>query len=152
MASPTADVVIRTITSEDSAALAALESRCDGAARWGEAAYRDIGSNGITGWAAARGDVLLGLVLVRAVADETEILNLAVDPNARRQGIGARLVAHAIEVVKRANVKDIYLEVRESNSGARAFYSSMSFAEQGRRKNYYSQPVEDALLLVRRLH
>jgi len=38
--------------------------------------------------------------------------------------------------------------VRESNSGARAFYSSRGFTEQGRRKNYYSQPVEDALLLV----
>ncbi len=152
MAQPSDDLVIRALTTENATALAALELRCVGAARWGEAAYRDIGLNGITGWVGARGNVVVGFVLVRAVADEMEILNLAVNPDARRQGIAARLVAHAIEEVKRADVKRVYLEVRESNSGARAFYSAKGFAEQGRRKNYYSQPVEDALLLTLRLH
>jgi ribosomal-protein-alanine N-acetyltransferase len=146
------DLVIRRIAIEDASALAALELRCDGAARWGEAAYREIGMSGITGWVAARGTAVLGFVLVRVVADEMEILNLAVDPEARRQGIAERLVAHTIEEVKRADVMRVYLEVRESNSGARAFYSAKGFAEQGRRKNYYSQPGEDALVLVLRLH
>jgi ribosomal-protein-alanine N-acetyltransferase len=89
-----------------------------------------------------------GFVLVRALADEMEILNLAVDPNAHRQGIGGRLVQQAIEEVRRAGVKRVYLEVRESNAAARAFYSNAGFTELRRRKNYYSQPVEDALLLV----
>jgi [ribosomal protein S18]-alanine N-acetyltransferase len=152
MASASDDLVIRPIALEDADALAALESRCVGAARWGETAYRNFGDNGITGWAARRGNVVLGFVLVRAVADEMEIMNLAVDQDARRQGIAARLLAHAIEVVKRANVERVYLEVRESNSDARAFYSARGFTEQGRRKDYYSQPVEDALLLALRLH
>jgi ribosomal-protein-alanine N-acetyltransferase len=94
---------------------------------------------------------VLGFVLVRAVADEMEIMNLAVDPDSRLQGIARRLLADAIDEVRRADVKRVYLEVRESNSAARAFYSSAGFVEQGRRKNYYSHPAEDALLLALRL-
>jgi ribosomal-protein-alanine N-acetyltransferase len=146
------EFVIRALMVKDAGDLAALESRCVGVARWGEAGYRDIGANGIIGWAATRGNVVLGFILVRAVADEMEILNLAVDPDSRRQGIARRLLTHAIEKVQREDVERVYLEVRESNSAARAFYSSAGFAEQGRRKNYYSQPPEDALLLVLRLH
>jgi ribosomal-protein-alanine acetyltransferase len=148
MALPSAEIVIRPIGLDDAGALSALESRCEGAAKWGESAYRDISTNGITGWAATRGSVILGFIAARSVADEMEILNLGVDPEARRQGIGARLVAQAVEAGREARVRRVYLEVRESNSGAQAFYTSLGFAERGRRKNYYSQPVEDALVLA----
>jgi ribosomal-protein-alanine N-acetyltransferase len=151
MALPADELVIRPIAVDEADALAGLELRCVGAARWGEAAYRDLAANGITGWVVAREKVMLGFILVRAVADEMEILNLAVDPDSRRQGVARRLLTQAIEGVRRADVKGVYLEVRESNSSARAFYSSAGFTEQGRRKSYYSQPVEDALLLVLRL-
>jgi [ribosomal protein S18]-alanine N-acetyltransferase len=151
MAVPSGDFVIRPLDRDDAVVLAALELRCVGAARWRDAGYREIGTGGIAGWAAVREGTILGFVLARAVADEMEILNLAVDPDARRQGIAARLVARAVEEVRRADVKRVYLEVRESNSTARAFYLSTGFAEQGRRKNYYSQPSEDALVLVLRL-
>jgi ribosomal-protein-alanine acetyltransferase len=151
MAFPPAEIVIRQIGSDDAGALALLESRCEGAAKWGESAHRDISASGISGWAATREDLILGFIAARSVADEIEILNLGVDPEARRQGIGARLVAQAVEVSREAGVRRVYLEVRESNSGARAFYSSLGFAEQGRRKNYYSQPVENALVLSIRL-
>jgi ribosomal-protein-alanine acetyltransferase len=148
MAFRTDDFVIRTLTAEDAVALAELESRCVGSARWGETAYQEIAADGIVGWATTREKVLAGFILVRTAADEMEILNLAVDPEKRRKGIAARLFSRAIEDAKRADVKRVYLEVRESNSAARAFYLSRGFAEGGRRKNYYSQPVEDALLLV----
>jgi [ribosomal protein S18]-alanine N-acetyltransferase len=151
MAPPVTDFVIRPLTSEDAGALAELESRCAGVAKWGEAAYRDIGADGTTGWAAARENILIGFVLVRAVTDEMEVFNVAVDPNERRKGIARRLLEHSIEDAKRAQVKRVYLEVRESNSGARAFYASEKFEERWRRKNYYSQPVEHALVLVLRL-
>jgi [ribosomal protein S18]-alanine N-acetyltransferase len=152
MAMTADEFVIRPITIDDAGALADLELRCVGAARWGEAALHDVGANGYTGWAATRGKVMLGFILVRAVGDEMEILNLAVDPDSRRQGIARRILTHAIAEVRRADVTGVYLEVRESNSAARAFYSATGFTEQGRRKNYYSQPAEDALLLVLRLH
>jgi ribosomal-protein-alanine N-acetyltransferase len=146
------EFVIRALTGDDAGALAELESRCVGAAKWGEASYRDIGAEGLIGWAAARENVVLGFILVRALADEMEVFNLAVDPSERRKGIAARLLERSIEDAKRAGVKRVYLEVRESNSGARAFYASKKFEERWRRKNYYSQPVENALVLVLRLH
>jgi ribosomal-protein-alanine N-acetyltransferase len=145
------DFVIRAIGTEDAGALVELESRSVGSARWGEADYREIAAGGFVGWAAIREKVLLGFILVRAVVDEMEILNLAVEPNERRKGIAERLVAQSIDDAKRANVKRVYLEVRESNSGARAFYASMKFEERWRRKNYYSQPTEHALVLMLRL-
>jgi [ribosomal protein S18]-alanine N-acetyltransferase len=152
MALPSDELVIRLLEPGDSVAIAELESRSAGAAKWGEAAYRNIGADRITGWAAARENVLKGFILVRTLTDEMEILNLAVEPDARRKGTGARLLACAIEEAKRANVKHVYLEVRESNSAARGLYASAGFTEQGRRKKYYSQPVADALLLILRLH
>ena len=94
---------------------------------------------------------MVGFILVRVLTDEMEVFNVAVDPNERRMGIAARLLELSIEYAKRARVKRVYLEVRESNSGARAFYASKKFEERWRRKNYYSQPVENALVLVLRL-
>lgn len=152
MASPSTGFLIRSIGPDDAGAFATLELRCVGAATWGESAYRDFGANGFTGWAATRENILLGFIVARSVADEMEVMNLGVDPNARRQGIGAQLVARAMDAGRAAGVRRIYLEVRESNSGARAFYSSLGFVEEGRRKNYYSQPVEDALVMAVALH
>ena len=90
-----------------------------------------------------------GLVAFRMVSDEAEILNLAVNSKQRRQGIGSRLLETMIEACKAAGVNKIFLEVRESNGGARKFYSRMGFKEDGRRRQYYREPAEDALVLVR---
>jgi ribosomal-protein-alanine N-acetyltransferase len=57
----------------------------------------------------------------------------------------------AVEAAAAAGARRAFLEVRESNAGARAFYSKMGFVEAGRRKNYYREPAEDALLLSRTL-
>ncbi len=65
MAMTADEFVIRPITIDDAGALADLELRCVGAANWGEAAYREIGANGMIGWAAARENVVLGFILVR---------------------------------------------------------------------------------------
>jgi ribosomal-protein-alanine N-acetyltransferase len=143
-----ADIVIRRIRAEDTSSLVALQKRCEGAAQWSEAAYQDLEATGIKGWATIQAGTYLGFILVRAVADEMEILNLAVDPAARRRRIGCALVGRAIEDARQACVRQIHLEVRESNGAARQFYLSAGFAEYGRRTNYYSQPVEDALRMV----
>ena len=145
-------IVIRPIRAEDAGSLLALQMRCEAAAQWSEASYRDLEANSIKGWVALHDSTILGFVLSRAVQGEMEILNLAVDPSVRRSRIGSDLVARAIEEARQFGVKQVHLEVRESNSAARAFYLSAGFTEHGRRKNYYSQPVEDALLLVFHLH
>lgn len=83
-----------------------------------------------------------------AVADEAEILNLAVDKEKRRCGIGRELLARMIKAVTDRGARRVYLEVRESNIGARALYSSFGFAETGIRRNYYRLPAEDAILML----
>jgi tRNA threonylcarbamoyladenosine biosynthesis protein TsaB len=145
-------ITIRHLTSEDARDISLLEPLCPEAPRWGEAGYRQIGSNGIEGWAAVNRGTLTGFVVVRVAADEMEILNLMVNPSARRQKIASRLIAAAYAHAEKAGVKRIYLEVRESNAKARAFYLAQGFEEHGRRKNYYAEPAEDALTLGKKLN
>jgi ribosomal-protein-alanine N-acetyltransferase len=93
--------------------------------------------------------IVCGLVVFRTMADEAEILNLAVDSTRRCRGIGSRLMEDAVAACKAARVKRIFLEVRDSNDAARKFYLRMGFTQVGRRRKYYSEPVEDALVLAR---
>lgn len=92
-----------------------------------------------------------GFILIRVVADEAEILTLAVRPSGRRQGLGARLVRAAEARALAAGAERIFLEVAEDNPGARALYAGLGFQPMGRRPRYYARqtgPSVDALLLV----
>lgn len=90
----------------------------------------------------------IGFVVGRLVADELEILNLAVGKAFRRQGIATQLVGVALSDARAARVRQTFLEVRASNGGAIALYARLGFRVCGRRAKYYREPVEDALLLV----
>ena len=90
-----------------------------------------------------------GYVVAWFVADEGEIANLAVSPSKRRQGLGMALLDETLQDAGRLGVKNMYLEVRNSNEAARALYASRGFDEVGRRRNYYRKPVEDAIVLRR---
>ena len=92
---------------------------------------------------------LLGYLIVLRAADQAEVANLAVQPIARRAGIGGLLLDGFLGRAAAAGVKSVFLEVRESNVGARALYESRGFALAGRRRQYYRKPVEDALVLRR---
>jgi tRNA threonylcarbamoyl adenosine modification protein YeaZ/ribosomal-protein-alanine acetyltransferase len=146
---PKGKIILRPLTREDAPELSSIESLCPEAPHWGEIGYQQIGVNGIEGWGAHTGNSLDGSVLVRVVADEMEILNVAVKPMARRRGMASRLLTEAFAHASKHTVTRAYLEVRESNAGARAFYTSQGFSEQGRRKRYYADPTEDALVLVK---
>jgi ribosomal-protein-alanine N-acetyltransferase len=90
-----------------------------------------------------------GYVIAFAIGDDAELLNVAVEPPSRGQGFaGSMLDAVLIELGHRG-VRAAFLEVRESNTAARALYGSRGFREIGRRKNYYRRPVEDALVMRR---
>ena len=92
-----------------------------------------------------------GFILIRTVADEAEILTLAVRPAGRRQGLGARLVRAATDRARAAGATRMFLEVAEDNAPARALYDALGFAAAGRRPRYYARadgPAADALLLV----
>jgi ribosomal-protein-alanine N-acetyltransferase len=92
-----------------------------------------------------------GFILIRVVADEAEILTLAVRPVARRSGLGARLVEAAVVRAAALGAERMFLEVAEDNVAARALYARAGFHEAGRRRGYYSRndgSREDALVLA----
>ena len=94
---------------------------------------------------------IVGYTVARWVMEQGEILNLAVHPAHRRRRIASRLLHAALDALWDEGVRLAFLEVRESNGGARAFYERHGFSEVGRRRNYYRRPREDALVLARPL-
>ncbi|MEW6585198.1 MAG: ribosomal protein S18-alanine N-acetyltransferase [Nitrospirota bacterium] len=97
------------------------------------------------------GDRLVGYVCVNYLFDEAHILNLAVHPDFRRRGLATGMMNHILSELKKRGCKYIYLEVRVSNTTARAFYERFDFRVAGARKKYYVNPVEDAVLMMRRM-
>jgi [ribosomal protein S18]-alanine N-acetyltransferase len=90
---------------------------------------------------------LVGYIMLYSVADEAHILNLAVHRARRRKGHGSRLISHAIDHSEKRGVSDFFLEVRESNHGAQGLYGKHGFRIIGRRKRYYTETKEDALVM-----
>jgi ribosomal-protein-alanine N-acetyltransferase len=82
------------------------------------------------------------------VYEEMHILNLAVHPAHRRQGIARRLLSEGLAQARNLGAELAWLEVRPSNTAARALYESFGFKEVGRRPRYYDDTQEDALLLT----
>jgi ribosomal-protein-alanine N-acetyltransferase len=99
---------------------------------WSEASFQALlNQPGVTGFIDERG----GIVVIRVVADEAEILTIGVA--APRQGIGKTLMQAAIAHAHSLNAATLHLEVAASNTAARALYKSLGFKQTGRRKNYY---------------
>ena len=90
---------------------------------------------------------IMGFIVGRVVADEWEIENIAVSGPARRKGLGAHLLGEFLNMMRRRGGRTVFLEVRESNLAARKLYEKWAFLETGRRKSYYQDPPEDALVL-----
>lgn len=91
--------------------------------------------------------VLCGYCIMLHVLDEGEIANVAVMPSRRRRGIAARLLDDALTTAAALNLATVFLEVRLSNDPARGLYASRGFEPIGRRRAYYREPLEDALVL-----
>ncbi|MGA9801093.1 MAG: ribosomal protein S18-alanine N-acetyltransferase [Terriglobales bacterium] len=89
---------------------------------------------------------LQGFVVARVVDREWEIENIAIAGAARRRGLGTRLLGELLDLARAQNAAALFLEVRESNQAARALYEKWAFVESGRRRGYYKDPPEDAIL------
>jgi ribosomal-protein-alanine N-acetyltransferase len=141
--------MIRPMLPPEKDAVASLFAGAPEAAHWSVQDLVQLEAVGARVWVEVQGDELAGAVASREVAGEAEILNLAVGAAWRRRGIGGRLMQTALEAARANGVGRVFLEVRESNATARAFYQRLGFSQEGRRRNYYSDPPEDALLLSR---
>ncbi len=84
---------------------------------------------------------------VRFQLPDMDILNLAVSPDRRRRGLGRRLLSSLLDHAAGNGVQSVFLEVREGNEKARKLYENAGFAETQRRRGFYREPLEDAILM-----
>lgn len=90
---------------------------------------------------------IVGYSVFWAVTDQGELGNVAIDKDHRGKGIGRKLIEAVLARAAERGTREIFLEVRKSNFGAQALYGQFGFYEVARRKNYYLQPSEDALVM-----
>ena len=115
---------------------------------WSERSIASELDNKLAFWlVATEGENVAGYIGSQTVMDETDMMNVAVHPDFRRRGIAEALVNGLVDALKTQGSHCLTLEVRASNAPAIALYEKLGFSEIGRRKNYYRNPREDALIL-----
>ncbi|HBY21660.1 MAG: ribosomal-protein-alanine N-acetyltransferase [Clostridiales bacterium GWE2_32_10] len=90
---------------------------------------------------------LIGYVGFWHIVDEAHVTNICVDSSAQRNGVGMLMMGHLIDFCKSKNIIGVTLEVRKLNEKAINFYHKLGFKNEGIRKNYYSNPQEDAIIM-----
>lgn len=139
---------LRRATSADLPALLEIERRAF-PSPWPEGAFaRELDLPQAEVWIAETEAGPRGYLDLWLLVGEVEILNVAVDPVARRQGFGVALVSHAIQRANDVEAGSIFLEVRRSNESAIALYQRCGFHQVGLRKRYYQDNAEDAVLMA----
>lgn len=137
------------LTENDIRDIAELEGLCF-STPWSEEAIKES-LNGINTFTGVKvNGKLAGYLSFYQIAGECYINNIAVNPNYRRQGVAKALLCELMHLCVSGEYEFVSLEVRSSNSAAINLYSAFGFKEEGRRKNYYSFPTEDAVILTRR--
>lgn len=127
--------------------IAHLETQCF-SDPWSEKSIASELENPLSLWLVAEENgQVWGYVGSQTVLDESDMMNVAVDPGFRRQGVARALIATLIAELSKMGSRCLRLEVRVSNENARALYARMGFQQLGLRKNYYHNPKEDALIL-----
>ena len=146
-------IEIRALTQADLEQVLAITAASPDAASWSRPAYEALLQAPRHGccYVAELDALVVGFVCFRVAGDEAELLNLAVLPSYRRQGIGARLLEQMFREAATRGAARIFLEVRETNQSAIGLYQRYGFAVSMRRRGYYSDPPADALVLVKNL-
>jgi ribosomal-protein-alanine N-acetyltransferase len=158
------DIGVREAGTAHAGVLARLHEACfSGEERWNAAAFARLtsmpGVRAFVAFRKARGEAEaaarpIGLVVVRGAVDEAEIVTLGVCPEARREGVGARLLRSAMTAARDCGAAALHLEVAEDNVAGQALYRAAGFVETGRRKGYYRRSdgsAVDARILSRPL-
>ena len=143
------DIIIRRMTERDLDAVAGIERRTFPRPWAREVFAKDLGQNPAARWLVAeRDDAVIGFIGTWIIIDESEITNFAVAEEARRQGVGRRLLSAALQYLSNLGASCCTLEVRAGNEPAKALYTSLGFIRVGLRKKYYEDNGEDAWLML----
>ena len=138
---------IVTMTEAHVAQVAALEKLCF-SDPWSENSVASELKNPLSLWLVAlEGETVAGYIGSQSVEGEADMMNVAVHPDFRRQGVGAQLVVALEAALRQRQIYSLSLEVRASNDPARALYEKLGFRQVGCRPNYYRHPKEDGLIL-----
>jgi len=146
-------VLVRSAIPDDIPTIRALEQQAESAAHWAEREYDALfapdAPTRIALIAVDEADIghVRGFVIARCALDDWEIENVVVVREAQQLGVGTKLIRELLRRAHAAGVISVLLEVRESNLAARKLYERLGFSSEGRRRNYYHEPMEDALLL-----
>ncbi len=133
--------------------IAALERLCF-STPWSKESLREVGESEdhvfyvLTGGNGLSREIL-GFGCVSVMLDEAELLNIAVSPAHRKMGLGQLLLSALFDEAARRGAQRFFLEVRESNLPALKLYLRNGFVAVGRRKRYYTNPTEDAVIMLR---
>lgn len=140
-------MIIETMNAAHVAQIAQLEKICF-SDPWSEKSVASELNNPLALWlTAVEGERVTGYIGSQTVMDETDMMNVAVHPDFRRRGIAEALVNELVARLKSRESRSLTLEVRVSNLSAITLYEKLGFSQIGRRKNYYRNPREDALIL-----
>ncbi len=129
--------------------IAKLEKVCF-STPWSEQSILDAFKTGTRFFVCEKDNKVLGYVGISAILDEGYITNIAVFPEYRNKGVASALLSHLEEFATKQSLAFISLEVRESNTNAISLYNKFGFAVEGKRKNFYTEPKEDALIMTKR--
>lgn len=154
---PNAESVhIRPAMPVDITSIMRIEQRAETAAHWTLQQYEELFASEASQCIAlisadSTGEQVHGFVIARSLGSDWEIENIAVNVEDRRCGIGSDLVRQLLRRLEEAGATGVLLEVRDSNLVALRLYEKLGFRQDGRRRKYYHNPSEDALLLRFRL-
>lgn len=143
-------IAIRVAELKDVPAIRNLELQEPNASHWTADEYKKLIETGIV-LVADQSGATSGFIAAQFLSSELEIQNVVVAREFLRQGVASELVLEIFARARMAKMSAIILEVRESNHAARALYSKSDFREVGRRRGYYRNPQEDAILYAKRL-
>lgn len=142
----------RRFRSEDADAVKAIVQESPEAAIWSAASYAKFAQeDGALAFVIETDREISGFLVGRRVSDQAEVLNLAVATRHRHRAQATALLTAALEEWRSRGAKSVYLEVRESNTGAIAFYERHGFIKMGQRKGYYREPDETAVTMEKKL-
>ena len=143
------NVTIRRMAVEDISAVVDLDQKSF-SLPWPERSFRfELTDNPASRcWVAELDGKVVGMIVIWLIVDEAHVATIATDPEYRRQGIGRRLLAHALRRLIMDGARSSFLEVRESNVAAQDMYRKFGYEVTGRRRRYYRDNDEDAILMT----